>query len=205
MGLLGLLLVSGMGWEMFAVSSWGQRGDLTGASVAAPGLSDADITRLARALVREGSALTLTPGRALTTVTAALDAVQGRPARATGDRVQSQRQPMVYASFAGTERDLIRSLVIALNLKRLGSAYQYTVMVHPTFFNKTALSKYDTLALRTRLNCRFETFPSDLDPVRAVPHTGRCRPACGLCVHARGSPIQLGCEPACPRDALAVP
>ena len=66
---------------------------------------------------------------------------------------------MMYVVY---ELDLIRALVAALRLVELGSQHQCVVMTHTGADCAAAIGKYNTTALRSRLNVRFDILPDGI-------------------------------------------
>lgn len=79
--------------------------------------------------------------------------------------------PEVYASYAAKEVDIIRALVIALNLRALNSTRGYVLFTHNSDDAfKAIVAKYDRPELRNALNFRFGKFPdATMDPVLTTP------------------------------------
>jgi len=76
-----------------------------------------------------------------------------------------------YASYAAKEVDIIRALVIALNLRALNSTRGYVLFTHNSDDAfKAIVAKYDRPELRNALNFRFGKFPdATMDPVLTTP------------------------------------
>ena len=78
--------------------------------------------------------------------------------------------PEVYASYAAKEVDVVRAMVIALNLRALNSTRGYVLFTHNnTEAFKAIVAKYDRPELRKALNFRFGRFPTTLDPALSTP------------------------------------
>ena len=102
--------------------------------------------------------------------TAAADAAAARGhITAVTNPAAGQDHRAVYMLYVVYELDLIRALVAALRLVELGSQHQCVVMTHTGADCTAAIGKYNTTALRSRLNVHFDILPDGISGVFLKP------------------------------------
>ena len=94
--------------------------------------------------------------------TPAADADAARGPTTATNPAAGQDHRAVYILYVVYELDLIRALVAALRLVELGSQHQCVVMTHAGTECAAAIGKYNTTALRSRLNVHFDVLPDGI-------------------------------------------